>query len=269
MDDEIKGEGNSINYKYRMHDPRIGRFFAVDPLTSKYPHYSPYSFSGNKVIHRVELEGLEDGQISTHSGDAGIRLLNDDRIDHLSKEEYIEHHELKAVVAKPIIRYLTPLEEMFTLVYGSDFDGNESSAAEAGVWIIASYIPGAKFLKPVFGVAKKGSKISAKISNFANKTLLDEHFVKHAKEFGDKFKTAEQYAKGAQNFFKRTGDNIMEYTRKNGDVVRYDKKNNVFGVAKKDGTIKTMFKPEDSLDYFKKELNTDLGEDALKALEKS
>jgi RHS repeat-associated protein len=59
-DDEIKGEGNSVNYKYRMHDPRIGRFFAVDPLTAKYPHYSPYSFSGNKVIHAIELEGLEE-----------------------------------------------------------------------------------------------------------------------------------------------------------------------------------------------------------------
>lgn len=59
-DDEIKGKGNSINYKYRMHDPRVGRFFAVDPLTGEYPHYSPYQFSGNKVIHKVELEGLEE-----------------------------------------------------------------------------------------------------------------------------------------------------------------------------------------------------------------
>jgi RHS repeat-associated protein len=59
MDDEIKGEGNSVNYKYRMHDPRIGRFFAVDPLAPKYPHNSPYAFSENKVIHMVELEGLE------------------------------------------------------------------------------------------------------------------------------------------------------------------------------------------------------------------
>lgn len=58
-DDEVKGEGNSVNYKYRMHDPRIGRFFAVDPLASKYPHNSPYAFSENKVIHMVELEGLE------------------------------------------------------------------------------------------------------------------------------------------------------------------------------------------------------------------
>jgi len=59
MDDEIKGEGNSINYEYRMHDPRIGRFFAVDPLAPKYPHNSPYAFSENRLIDGVELEGLE------------------------------------------------------------------------------------------------------------------------------------------------------------------------------------------------------------------
>ncbi len=58
-DDEIKGEGNSVNYKYRMHDPRVGRFFAVDPLASKYPHNSPYAFSENRVVDGVELEGLE------------------------------------------------------------------------------------------------------------------------------------------------------------------------------------------------------------------
>ncbi len=59
-DDEIKGNGNSLNYTFRMHDPRVGRFFAVDPLTAKYPHYTPYSFSGNKVIAFAELEGLEE-----------------------------------------------------------------------------------------------------------------------------------------------------------------------------------------------------------------
>ncbi len=61
MDDEVKGEpGTSLNYTFRMHDPRVGRFFATDPLTPKYPHYSPYSFSGNKVIAFRELEGLEE-----------------------------------------------------------------------------------------------------------------------------------------------------------------------------------------------------------------
>jgi len=48
-----------LNYKYRMHDPRLGRFFAVDPLTSKYPWNSTYAFSENRVVDKVELEGLE------------------------------------------------------------------------------------------------------------------------------------------------------------------------------------------------------------------
>jgi RHS repeat-associated protein len=60
MDDEVKGKGNSVNYKYRMHDPRVGRFFAIDPLINKYPWYTPYSFSGNKVINSVEIEGQEE-----------------------------------------------------------------------------------------------------------------------------------------------------------------------------------------------------------------
>ncbi|MGK4569011.1 RHS repeat-associated core domain-containing protein [Flavobacterium sp. 3HN19-14] len=58
-DNEIKGEGNSLNYTFRMHDPRVGRFFAIDPLASDYPWNSPYAFSENRVIDRIELEGLE------------------------------------------------------------------------------------------------------------------------------------------------------------------------------------------------------------------
>ncbi|MFC5047209.1 RHS repeat-associated core domain-containing protein [Aquimarina hainanensis] len=59
MDNEVKGEGNSLNYRFRMHDPRVGRFFAVDPLASQYPYNSPYAFAENQVIYAVELEGLE------------------------------------------------------------------------------------------------------------------------------------------------------------------------------------------------------------------
>ncbi|WP_123901358.1 RHS repeat-associated core domain-containing protein [Flavobacterium davisii] len=58
-DDEIKGEGNSLNYTFRMHDPRVGRFFATDPKFKDYPYNSPYAFSENRVMDAVELEGLE------------------------------------------------------------------------------------------------------------------------------------------------------------------------------------------------------------------
>jgi RHS repeat-associated protein len=58
-DDELKGEGNSLNYTFRMHDPRVGRFFARDPLEKYYAEQTPYQFSSNAPIHARELEGKE------------------------------------------------------------------------------------------------------------------------------------------------------------------------------------------------------------------
>ncbi len=66
-DDELKGVGNSWNYKYRMHDPRLGRFFSMDPLSAEYPWNSPYAFSENRVIDALELEGLEKVLLRTFS----------------------------------------------------------------------------------------------------------------------------------------------------------------------------------------------------------
>jgi len=91
-DDEIKGEGNSLNYKYRMHDPRIGRFFAVDPLAPKYPHNSPYAFSENSTIAFVELEGLEryyaaDGKLLGQVGDNyTMRIVSSEYTNAQAKE---------------------------------------------------------------------------------------------------------------------------------------------------------------------------------------
>jgi hypothetical protein len=48
-----------VQFKWRNHEPSIGRFFNVDQLAEKYLYNSPYSFSENKVVAHVELEGLE------------------------------------------------------------------------------------------------------------------------------------------------------------------------------------------------------------------
>lgn len=47
------------SFRWRNHQPDIGRFFNIDPLADKYTHYSPYVFSGNEVTSAIELEGLE------------------------------------------------------------------------------------------------------------------------------------------------------------------------------------------------------------------
>jgi RHS repeat-associated protein len=60
MDNEIKGEGNSIDYEARFFDPRVGRFLSLDPLGKKFPWYTPYQFAGNTPIWAVDLDGKEE-----------------------------------------------------------------------------------------------------------------------------------------------------------------------------------------------------------------
>ena len=76
VDNDIKGEGNSVNYKYRMHDPRVGRFFAVDPLAHNFPYNGLYNFSENIVVMFIELEGLQTGPSAARSGNTRYMYQN-------------------------------------------------------------------------------------------------------------------------------------------------------------------------------------------------
>ena len=55
---------NWDSFKWRNHQPDIGRFFNIDPLAAKYVYNSPYAFSENKVVAHKELEGLESFPIN-------------------------------------------------------------------------------------------------------------------------------------------------------------------------------------------------------------
>jgi len=123
-DSEVKGKGNSINYKFRMHDPRVGRFFAVDPLFREYPHYSPYAFSGNKVIAFIELEGLEELAIPyVNNGDRGkIVMLTAEQVENIKN------------IAVFIIAGVSSIgsPDNSSIKYGVIFDGN-STSGEGGI----------------------------------------------------------------------------------------------------------------------------------------
>jgi RHS repeat-associated protein len=68
MDNEVSGFGNHYEFKYRGYDPRLGRFWSVDPLYSKYPWNSTYAFAENRVVDGVEIEGKEVGLINFNIG---------------------------------------------------------------------------------------------------------------------------------------------------------------------------------------------------------
>ncbi len=58
-DNEVKGDGNSYDFGARIHDPRLGRWLSLDPLTKKYPELTPYQFASNRPIDGIDQDGLE------------------------------------------------------------------------------------------------------------------------------------------------------------------------------------------------------------------
>lgn len=66
---------NWDSFKWRNHQPDIGRFFNVDPLAEDYYYNSPYAFSENKVIAHIELEGLEAKSIQEQALDNELQKV--------------------------------------------------------------------------------------------------------------------------------------------------------------------------------------------------
>jgi RHS repeat-associated protein len=60
-DNEVQGEGNSIDFGGRIYDSRLGRWLSLDPLHRKYPSLSPYHFCSNNPILFVDFDGNDFG----------------------------------------------------------------------------------------------------------------------------------------------------------------------------------------------------------------
>ena len=71
---------NWVQFKWRNHDPSIGRFFNIDPLAEDYYYSSTYAFSENDVISAIELEGLEKLRITNYSRIQSNKIRNNTKL---------------------------------------------------------------------------------------------------------------------------------------------------------------------------------------------
>jgi hypothetical protein len=207
MDNEIKGVGNSINYKFRMHDPRIGRFFAVDPLSAKYPYNSPYAFSENQVINAVELEGLEKHNVISPGAAFGkmwdnfVSGFNKSKDDQTKKGPYTpskqstsdpssSDSEPKEFVPQPETERLDALQiqqQDFTLqtpISYSATDGNQSGSSSEGNEVWSNY----KYSLLGFGMDPVLKETGAKLSLSNYKSVANIGYgLKYTGKFGGAF----------------------------------------------------------------------------------
>ncbi len=159
-DDEIKGEGNSLNYEYRMHDPRIGRFFAVDPLAPEYPHNSPYAFSENRVIDGIDLEGREFSKSISCDNDGTTLIKITVSVNIVFKSNSIEFSNpgMQAMSKAEIQRQFTESMNVFDVENNIQFSGeiifNENATITGDMVDSYPKIPGTITME---GISIKGS----------------------------------------------------------------------------------------------------------------
>jgi len=89
-DDDVKGVGNNIEFKYRLYDARLGRFLSSDPLEGSFPWNSPYAFAENKVIENMELEGAETINATTHLFRSGGSITILQMVNPGSQLQYVK-----------------------------------------------------------------------------------------------------------------------------------------------------------------------------------
>jgi RHS repeat-associated protein len=111
MDNETYGKGNEYDYGFRIYNPRIGRFLSVDPLSFKYPSYTPYQFAGNTPIQAVDLDGLEPF-IPPSAYDGGGMI-------GMKGAANITKRFLKGIIKAPIVAFGTLTEIVGREEYGN------------------------------------------------------------------------------------------------------------------------------------------------------
>ena len=94
--------------------------------------------------------------------------------------------------------------------------------------------------------------LSAAGPGFRTNRDLDQHYRKHGSEFGGISKA--DYLRFAQQLRDApAGKDILEETRDDGVLTRFDKKQGWFGAYNRDRTIRTFFIPSAGESYFRRQ----------------
>ncbi|WP_262511502.1 RHS repeat-associated core domain-containing protein [Deminuibacter soli] len=114
-DNEMKGEGNNLDFGDRLYDSRVGRWLSVDAKAKKYTAWSPYNFGLNNPVENIDPNGNDvipsnlkvyrysDGSIKV----VGVVKISIQIINLLSKSNNdVNIETLRSTTESNLINYL-------------------------------------------------------------------------------------------------------------------------------------------------------------------
>lgn len=147
----------------------------------------------------------------------------------------------------------TPVAIPLTVVGATQMAVAASQAAGAAALMVSGASGGATPSKEAATESVAGTSGTTGVQTRANgfkSGELEAHHAKHAAEWQPP-PTRQQYlARARQLLNEPATDNILGHQRSNGDIMRYNKTTNDFAVMRSDGTIRTLFRPTNGLDYW-------------------
>jgi RHS repeat-associated protein len=86
-DNEFKGEGNSYDFGARMLDPRVGRWFMIDPMSDKQPDQSTYKSFLNCPFVFIDPDGKDEFERIIIYNEKGQVILTAEKL--IKKDRYM------------------------------------------------------------------------------------------------------------------------------------------------------------------------------------
>jgi RHS repeat-associated protein len=252
------GEADLDYAQARSYQARTGRFNAPDPVYAglfEPQKWNRYSYALNDPVSMIDPDGRNPLMAASFGLWCAVNCPTRPPPGATgSPERPFQSSATEASMFEALwddfVSFLDEINPLGTAVLHAPRPGGENAEPSGGGsvagTVLATVTPiglrknvGRRIVGTVFG--PRGGRTA--LGN------LRRHWNDHKAEFPE-LKSVGDYFRFAKSFFTNPPAGTLTFTRPNGDLLQYHPESNTFGVLSGDGTVRTVFRPNEGMTYW-------------------